>query len=319
MATGINQEKREFFRADIEGLRAIAVLAVLFFHLDENWLPGGFIGVDVFFIISGFIITHQLLVLNDKGTFSVLTFWVRRIRRLYPAMLSVIAFTLIVGFWILPPTEYLETAESGLAAIAMGANIYFADRVGYFAPIGANRELLHLWSLSFEQQFYLLIPLLFYWRPSTRTITITLSLITLASFLLAIFLVNLNQDRAFFLPFGRFWEIAIGALMAVWLRHKSPNIPLPSLITALALGILGFSFFWVSADKGYPDYQALLPTLATSLLIVVGSNKNKVQTLLTNPFMRWHGRTSYTLYLVCLLYTSPSPRDLSTSRMPSSA
>ena len=298
MATGINQEKREFFRADIEGLRAIAVLAVLFFHLDENWLPGGFIGVDVFFIISGFIITHQLLVLNDKGTFSVLTFWVRRIRRLYPAMLSVIAFTLIVGFWILPPTEYLETAESGLAAIAMGANIYFADRVGYFAPIGANRELLHLWSLSFEQQFYLLIPLLFFWRPSTRTITITLSLITLVSFILAIFLVNLNQDRAFFLPFGRFWEIAIGALIAVWLRNKSPNIPMPSLMTALALIILGFSFFWVSAYNGYPDYQALLPTLATAALIVVGANKNKVQTLLTNPFMRWQGRTSYTLYLV---------------------
>ena len=298
MAAGINQDKQAFFRADIEGLRAIAVLAVLFFHLDESWLPGGFVGVDVFFVISGFIITHQLLALNDKGTFSVLTFWVRRIRRLYPAMLSVIALTLIVSFWVLPPTEYLETAESGLAAIAMGANIYFADRVGYFAPIGANRELLHLWSLSFEQQFYLLIPLLFYWRPSIRTITITLSLITLVSFILAIFLVNLNQDRAFFLPFGRFWEIAIGALIAVWLRNKSPKIPVPSLITALALLILGFSFFWVNAEKGYPDFQALLPTLATALLIVVGSNMNQVQTLLTNPFMRWHGRTSYTLYLV---------------------
>lgn len=298
MTARVNQEKREFFRADIEGLRAIAVLAVLIFHLDESWLPGGFVGVDVFFVISGFIITHQLLVLNDKGTFSVFAFWVRRIRRLYPAMLSVIALTLIVGFWVLPPTEYTETAESGLAAIVMGANIYFADRVGYFAPIAANRELLHLWSLSFEQQFYLLIPLLFLWRPKTRVITITLSVITAVSFVVAIFLVNMDQDRAFFLPFGRFWEIAIGALIAVWLRNKTPDILAPSLLTALALSILGFSFFWVSADKGYPDYQALLPILATAALIVIGTRKNKVQTLLTNPFMQWHGRTSYTLYLV---------------------
>lgn len=298
MDTGANQKKPRFFRADIEGLRAVAVLAVLVFHLNESWLPGGFVGVDVFFVISGFIITHQLLVLNEKKTFSVLSFWIRRFRRLYPAMLTVIVLTLVAGFWILPPNEYRETAESGLAAIAMGANIYFADRVGYFAPIAANRELLHLWSLSFEQQFYLLIPLLFFWRPSTRTITITLTLIVIVSFILAIFLVNMDQDRAFFLPFGRFWEIALGALIAVWLRYKTPRIPAPSLMSALALGVLLFSFCWVIADKGYPDYQALIPTLATAVLIVVGTHKNKAQTLLTNPFMRWHGRVSYTLYLV---------------------
>lgn len=286
------------FRADIEGLRAVAVIAVLIFHLNKEWLPGGFVGVDVFFVISGFIITRQLLDLQVKGTFSLISFWARRFRRLYPAMLSVILLTLIASFFVLPPTVYLETAESGLAAILMGANIYFSDRVGYFAPVAANRELLHLWSLSFEQQFYLLAPLLFIWRPTIRTTTIVFSTIAIVSFALAIYLVHTDPDRAFYLPFGRFWEIALGALIAVWLRTKPPQIKAPTALSLISLSLLIFSFLWIKAKNGFPDFQALIPTLATAALIVVGATENKTQLLLTNPIMRWHGRVSYTLYLV---------------------
>lgn len=299
MKTGVNQGKRAFFRADIEGLRAIAVLAVLVFHLDENWLPGGFVGVDVFLVISGFIITHQLLTLNDKGTFSVLAFWVRRIRRLYPAMLSVIALTLIVSFWVLPPTEYGETAESGLAAVVMGANIYFADRVGYLAADASNRELLHLWSLSFEQQFYLLIPLLFVFRPSSKTCLRVLAAVVIISFAAALFMVKYDPLRAFYLPFGRFWEIALGAFVAVLAHYqKLDKIRHHLVITIVALLALLSSFIIINAAQGFPDVWALLPTFGTAGLIIGGLKTHALTPFLVNPFMRWHGRVSYTLYLV---------------------
>ena len=299
MTSGVNQENREFFRADIEGLRAIAVLAVLIFHLDEDWLPGGFVGVDVFLVISGFIITHQLLTLNDKGTFSVVSFWIRRIRRLYPAMLSVILLTLIIGYWVLPPNDYRETAESSLAAFAMGANVYFADRVGYFAADAGNRELLHLWSLSFEQQFYLIIPLLFVFRPSNRTSMHVLAAVVAISFAVGLIMVETDPKRAFYLPFGRFWEIALGGLVAVLAySQKLEKVRFHLAITLLALCAIFASFIIVRADHGFPDVWALLPTLGAAALIIGGLKTHALTPFLANPFMHWHGRVSYTLYLV---------------------
>lgn len=291
------------FRADIEGLRAVAVFAVLIFHLDASWLPGGFIGVDVFYVISGFIITRQLLDQNTQGTFSFIGFWIRRIRRLYPAMLSVILLTLIAGFWLIIPSAYKETAESGLAAIFMGANIYFADRVGYFAPIAGTRELLHLWSLSFEQQFYVLISILFFFKPSKRVILIALTLVTIGSFIACLILLETKPNKTFYFPFGRFWEVAIGALIAMWL-HRGPMAIAEKYKSIAAAGAyfslftLLVSFYVVRAEAGFPGPQTLAPVLATAVLILLGSPTPALNFFLTNRIIRWHGRVSYTLYLV---------------------
>ena len=291
------------FRPDIEGLRAIAVFGVLIFHLDASWLPGGFTGVDIFYVISGFIITRQLLSQNNKGSFSIVSFWIRRIRRLYPAMLSVIVLTLIAGFWLVTPEAYQETAESGLAAIFMGANIFFADRVGYFAPNAGTRELLHLWSLSFEQQFYLIISLLFFFKPNKRVVLSVLVIVTIASFIACLILLETKPDKAFYLPFGRFWEVAIGGLMAVWLERKPLKAPenFKLAITATAyfsLFMLLMSFVFIRAELGFPGIQTLVPVIATSALILIGSPTPALNFLLTNKVTRWHGRISYTLYLV---------------------
>ena len=291
------------FRADIEGLRAIAVFGVLIFHLNSSWLPGGFIGVDVFYVISGFIITRQLLAQNAKGTFSFITFWIRRIKRLYPAMLSVILLTLIAGFWLITPAAYQETAESGLAAIFMSANIYFADRVGYFAPIAGTRELLHLWSLSFEQQFYLMISLLFFLKPSKKVILYTLTLVSICSFIACLILLEIKPDKTFYFPFGRFWEVAIGGLMAMLLWQKPLVIP-KKYKTVAAIGayfslfILFLSFYLIRAEAGFPGPQTLAPVLSTAVLILLGSPTPALNFFLTNKVTRWHGRVSYTLYLV---------------------
>ena len=155
------------YRPDIDGLRAIAVLGVVFCHVGIG-LPGGYVGVDVFFVISGYLITKIIATDIEKGTFSLGNFWLRRIRRIVPALSAMTIATLIAGYFILLPDSYESLGKSVIALVLLSSNILFWRQINYFAPEGTEKPLLHTWSLAVEEQFYLLFPILIFFLITKR-------------------------------------------------------------------------------------------------------------------------------------------------------
>lgn len=211
------------YRRDIDGLRAIAVLAVIGFHGFPTWAPGGFVGVDVFFVISGYLISHQLFAACDRGTFSIRDFYVRRIRRIFPALLLVLVATAAFGWIALTPLQF-KSLQAHLAASAFFSNnLLLWYEAGYFDPPSQSKPLLHLWSLGVEEQFYIVWPWLIFWcwrRRLNRTTVI--GIIAVASLLLSAAMVShASAEAAFYLPHSRLWQLAAGA----WLASITLNDP----------------------------------------------------------------------------------------------
>ena len=206
------------YRPDIDGLRAVAVGTVVLFHAQLGLFPGGFVGVDVFFVISGYLITSIIARELDAGTFSLLSFYERRIRRIFPALLVVIAACLAVGAWRMTPRHYNSLAESALAAIGFHSNIYFADKAGYFMPSAETLPLLHTWSLGVEEQFYVVAPLLLMalwrYRASVAPVLAVLIAVALAT---SIWGTIRDSETAFYLPHTRAIELMIGMALGVGL------------------------------------------------------------------------------------------------------
>ena len=202
------------YRADIDGLRAIAVIGVLLFHAGISF-TGGFVGVDIFFVISGFLITNLILQAQRNNRFSIRVFLGRRVRRLMPAALVMTTSTLLVGYWWLVPDDYDKLAESAIAQVALVSNIYFANSFNYFAGPAELVPLLHTWSLALEEQFYLLFPLLliFCRHCSPKKLCIILASLTVLSFGLNLWIINIYPTKAFFLLPMRAWELLLGALL----------------------------------------------------------------------------------------------------------
>jgi len=202
------------YRPDVDGLRAIAVLAVIGFHAHPEGIPGGFIGVDVFFVISGFLIASLIVKrLNDEN-FSFLEFYARRVRRIFPALAVVLVATLALGAYTLLPTEFLSLGKHTMAAAAFAANVLNYFEAGYFDAPATSKPLLHIWSLGVEEQFYFFFPalLLLIWR--YRAMTWSFVLIGIASFALNVALIRDHASFTFFLPLTRFWEFIAGAMFA---------------------------------------------------------------------------------------------------------
>lgn len=225
------------YRPDIDGLRAVAVIAVLLFHLKISGFAGGYIGVDVFFVISGFLITSILLRDLQRGKFSLIEFWKRRIRRIFPVLFFVMLATAMASyFFILFPTDYSTFSQSLVAQSLFLINIFFMRTGSYFAAPAETAPLLHTWSLAIEEQFYIVFPVLLFvlFTALKRYLLTTLTITTIASFMYSVWLVNIAPDQAFSLPFiphvwggatnlsagfyfplARFWELLAGALLAV--------------------------------------------------------------------------------------------------------
>lgn len=188
------------YRADVDGLRAIAVLGVVGYHAMPTVVQGGYVGVDIFFVISGFLITSLLFANSDAKTLSLGDFFVRRIRRIFPALILVIAATLLAGWWLLLSTEFVPLSQSAAAAAGFIANFHFWRELGYFDAAAEVKPLLHLWSLSVEEQFYLLWPVLVIWLVARRKRLTKLAWTLLVfSFLLNVALVAKNGEATFFL------------------------------------------------------------------------------------------------------------------------
>lgn len=287
------------YRHDIDGLRAVAVSLIVLFHLGVNELAGGYIGVDVFFVISGFLITKLVLKDVKAGTFSYRSFYLRRLRRLGPSLRAVLGLTLAAGYFILSMFHFEELARSTMAAVLSGSNILFWLQADYFDTSSIFKPLLHTWSLSVEEQFYLVWPttLILLVRISSQKIrALALIVISIASLLAAEIVLDRDPAGAFFLPIFRVYEFAFGAAIAMFglSVRASPKAHIASFTGLVFIAYAGLSY---SEDLRFPGINALLPCVGTALLIFSGP-KAFVNRVLTVSPLRYVGRISYSLYLV---------------------
>lgn len=288
------------YRADIDGLRALAVIMVLVFHFDLG-LSGGFIGVDIFFVISGYLITHLILKALEENRFSVRDFWMRRIRRLFPALGFMVFFNVIFAALALYPVVFRDYGKELIAQATMISNIYFAQQDGYFAAPSENLPFLHTWSLAVEEQFYLFFPFLlaWMWHKKPSRIRFIICIILYTSFGFNMFGANYFTLTNFFILPGRIWELLLGALVALptkksFEKHKGSSAAgWAAVVTILACA----SFF--SKNTLFPGVAALPVCVSTALLITINAQHetSKLKEALSFRPLVYIGKISYSLYL----------------------
>lgn len=291
------------YRADIDGLRAIAILSVLIFHAFPSWLPSGFIGVDIFFVISGYLISSIIFNSLHGGKFSFSDFYARRIRRIFPPLLLVILVFLVAGWHVLLPDEYAQLAKHSLAGLGFMANFVFWLESGYFDNAAELKPLLHLWSLGIEEQFYLVWPALavFAWRRGWAIGRFML-LLAVFSLLASIFLTRPDPVASFFLPLTRAWELLAGACLS-WLvfNHRLnwcvTNPAAGNLLSVFGFGLLLAGFGLINTKSMFPGAWALLPVVGAVLLIAAGPGTLLNRYFLARPLMVGIGLISFPLYL----------------------
>jgi peptidoglycan/LPS O-acetylase OafA/YrhL len=280
------------YRQDIDGLRAIAVIAVVLFHAFPNEIPGGFIGVDVFFVISGYLITQIILTDLTAGTFSAADFYARRVRRIFPALIIVLIASLALGWRLLLPTEMISLGKNAVASALFSANLMLLSEVGYFDLAARVKPLLHLWSLGIEEQFYLAWPLILCALPR-RWIAQSIILLILGSFALNVSLVSSHPAETFYLPFTRAWELLVGSIL---LQISKPRGFANEALSLVGFSILSGTIFLFDKNTTFPGWAAALPVIGTaSILLAEGSVLNRV--MLTSPAAVGIGLISYPLYL----------------------
>ncbi|MEY3863496.1 MAG: hypothetical protein RL183_381, partial [Pseudomonadota bacterium] len=291
------------YRPDIDGLRALAILPVVLFHAFPNLLPGGFIGVDIFFVISGYLITSILLKDIQAGSYSIKTFYARRVRRIFPALSVVLLFCLALGWIVLTAVEYRALGKHVAGGAGFIANFMFWKEAGYFDAAGDTKPLLHLWSLGIEEQFYIVWPLLLYFfAKRSWNILWMIAGVALLSFALNIVQVGVDPSGTFYSPFSRSWELALGAFLAYQAIH-----PIASLATIIqrhknALSFLGFilivlGFVVINEGRSFPGWWALLPVLGSGLLIAAGPEAIFNKRVLSKRLLIGIGLISFPLYL----------------------
>jgi len=295
-------QEQSIFRPDIEGLRALAVLSVLAFH--HNWAPffaGGFVGVDVFLVISGYLITKNIFVRADAGVFSFADFYVRRIRRLFPAHFFTIAITLAAGVFISSPGDLQHIGESAVASVFSVSNFYFWTQSGYFDSAAIQKPFLHTWTLSVEEQFYLIWPVVVvlmvrYWR-NYRHAVMALAALGVVSTFGAEMAIGRDPSEAFYLMPYRMGEFALGAMCA-WLPERKMSALIDNLMVLSGLMLIFFAVFRFTETTRFPGITALVPCLGTAMVIHFGKNSRIAVPLLANRAAVGIGRISYSLYLI---------------------
>lgn len=289
------------YRSDIDGLRAVAVMLVVLYHFDVKALSGGFVGVDIFFVISGFLITRIIANELHDGSFQFKNFWSRRIKRLLPASLTMVLVVLLVFSLVFPSALLQDVAKSSVSQFFFVSNIYFWSGAGYFEVASNLKPLLHTWSLSVEEQFYFIFPFyLFLMHRLQPTFLMGLTmLLTIGSFVFCVILYNYETSGAFFWLPTRAWELGTGAclaLMANKLYPRNSTIALIATATGLLL-VIGTALTFTKLTP-FPSYFAMLPVAGTALILWGNSNlKNSLRTLFClKPFV-FIGLISYSLYL----------------------
>ena len=290
------------YRPDIDGLRAIAVLSVVAFHAFPEWIAGGFIGVDIFFVISGYLISTILFENLEKGDFSFSEFYIRRVLRIFPALILVLVSCLAFGWATLYADEFMQLGKHIAAGAGFISNIVFWNEAGYFDNSADTKPLLHLWSLGIEEQFYLVWPALLWlaWKRKISLITLTVC-IAIVSFVINISTVYSNPVAAFYSPLSRFWELLIGATLADVMLYKKELVARWSrqreVISIISFCIFAFGVVSLTKTSVFPGWWALLPTLAGAFMIFSGPHTWVNRIILSNKVFVWFGLISYPLYL----------------------
>ncbi|MBC7006718.1 acyltransferase [Photobacterium sp. BZF1] len=288
------------YRPDIDGLRAIAVLSVIFFHSGFSFFSGGYVGVDIFFVISGYLITSIILSEINNKNFSISTFYERRFRRILPA-LSVVAFaSTVLGYLFLTPDGLIDIGKSAVATALFSSNILFYFESGYFDVAAEMKPLLHTWSLAVEEQFYIFFPLLLIIikKYSSKGYFYWLTILILISFSLCIFLTNKNALAAFYFLPTRAWELMIGSILALNLISQ-PNLRIwREVYSSVGILMIICSIFFFSSSTAFPGIAALMPTLGTALIIYAGTGGSSlISSFLSLRPIVFIGLISYSLYL----------------------
>ncbi len=287
------------YRQDIDGLRAIAVLAVVFYHTNWPLFKGGYIGVDIFFVISGFLITSLIMKDIENGSFTLVDFWERRARRILPALLAVMAFTFLSGWFFLLPGDYARLGQQLMSQTVFSSNMLFSAQEGYFMPQSRSELLLHTWSLAVEEQFYLFFPLLLIFLARDKgKIPLYLLLGALFSYLVHSWSLRYYPTASFYLLPGRAWELLLGALIVFipavnWSRLEK------DFITFVGLTVVLLSIFLFKKASTNTWFLTLVPCLGASLVIWMGKETAPSVThrVLGNPLLTGIGLISYSIYL----------------------
>jgi peptidoglycan/LPS O-acetylase OafA/YrhL len=295
----LTEKIRPGYRQDIDGLRAIAIVLVVAYHVFPAYLPGGFIGVDVFFVISGYLITG--IVLGQRGglTAKLGEFYAHRIRRIFPALIVVLTAVLAGGAALLLPDEMVHLKQDALASALFVANIRFWKDAGYFDVLAPLKPLLHLWSLGVEEQFYLVWPWVI-WLLAMRSraaVMVGIALIAAISFALNFTLVDAHPIGVFYLLPTRMWELCIGAALVGFDQLSRMPKPARGLLALTGLAAILSAAAFYSAGVAVPGSFALLPTLGAAAIIAAGKNSFIGMRILGNPAAAYLGRVSYPLYL----------------------
>ena len=305
------------YRPDIDGLRAVAILSVLIYHAFPETLPGGYIGVDVFFVISGFLISGIILQKLERGSFSYLDFYVRRVKRLFPSLILVLSAVMALGWFTLFEDEYMALGKHIAAGAGFLSNFVLLREGGYFDVSADMKPLLHLWSLAIEEHFSLVWPLLLAvaWR-RPRAIFALIAGVLVFSFASNVWLIGTRPSHAFYVSFTRFWELMIGSSLAYMTssRVKAASLVvrfrewfaasaeqkrdlLMNLASCAGMGLILFALALLDKDDLFPGWWAVLPTVGTFLVIAAGPGAFLNRTLLSFRGMVFIGLISYPLYL----------------------
>ncbi|MGA7810459.1 acyltransferase family protein [Bradyrhizobium sp.] len=285
------------YRPDIDGLRAVAVLLVVHFHAFPEAVPGGFIGVDIFFVISGFLITG--IVARELGfqKFSLLAFYDRRVRRIFPALIVVLCAVMMLGWLWLLPEAYAGLSVNVFASAAFAANIALLLQSGYFDIESARKPLLHLWSLGIEEQFYLVWPLILMLAARARlSLVWVVALLGIASFVLNIVLIGTDPVATFYLPFTRAFELLAGAALACVWGRLGPSGAASNWRAGLGIVLIAVAAAILDPRRAFPGWWAVLPVAGSALVLSAPSAWTNRHLLASRPFV-WVGLISYPLYL----------------------
>lgn len=296
------------YRPDIDGLRAIAIGSVLVFHAFPNIFPNGFIGVDIFFVISGYLVSNIIFKNLFLGEFSFVEFYCRRVNRILPALFLVLIFCIIVGWFLLLAGEYRHLGKHVAAGAGFISNVVLLQEINYFDSAADTKPLLHLWSLGIEEQFYFFWPIVVVifvrW---VNYFFVGILVLLLTSFGVGLFYIEINQSAAFYLPQARFWEMMAGGTLAWansgysktsrWSISDKKRILINNAFSILGCIFFVIGFFFVNQLKVFPGWWALFPVLGTVLLICAGPNSLINKKILSNIFLVWIGLISFPLYL----------------------
>ena len=311
------------YRPDIDGLRAVAVVAVIFFHAFPKYMRGGFTGVDVFFVISGYLITTIILEGLDRGDFSFSEFYSRRVRRIFPALIVVLVASLVFGWYFLLADELNQLGKHAVAGVGFVSNFTLWSEAGYFDNSGETKPLLHLWSLAIEEQFYILWPVLlwFAWKRKFNLLTVAVVILAV-SFILGVRGAARNMVAAFYSPQTRFWELLSGGVLAWGMLYGKGSLTeakrkagailsriiyrekqaddsqtLADALSFAGLLLLLYGFWGIKKELIFPGSWALVPVLGAVLIIAAGTNAWVNRTILSSKFAIWLGFVSFPLYL----------------------